>query len=520
MTKRFLILTATLLLGSALHFQSAAQWAHDFRYSMEIPEIVNIQSSETHLYVLSESEGLIVFRAYEDDTEWLYSSTGMQQRGHILQSDIRFAYLYGNNRRLTVVEPTSVLGVYSSTVLPHRPLSVKRISDYLYIAMGENGLGKISLKTPDDVDAGVEPFDPSRLEGSNVQSLATDNNLVLYVLSDRRTLDIYEFTADTGEEGELVHTDRVETDLDLDKIFLTDEELIGTDRSGNIYLIDSNGRTRSTASVEDRVERLEIWNDNLVVRTQNGSLWLGQLGGELSRWKSDESAGNFFTVTGGRLWATEFNRLSPVVESAGETGGQARSDSGPLRLQEISDITIPFPRPLLLPIKLENGGNSQVVSFSYSAPFSNARIRGNTFYWQPTANQTGRHRVTITASNAAGQRDSQSFTIDLRPFNAPPRLQSSQPVTIPVDEAFEFQITAVDPDGLNPDLIRYLGVDLPDGASLNERTGTLTWTPNIRQVGSHRFQVIATDQFGAASSQNYEIRVIELGTDPDSNTEN
>jgi hypothetical protein len=518
--KRFLILTATILLGSALHSQSAAQWAHDFRYGMEIPQIMNIQSSETHLYVLSESEGLIVFRTYDDDLEWLYSSTGMQQRGHILESDIRFAYLYGDNRRLTVVEPTSVLGVYSSTVLPHRPLTVKRISDYLYIAMGDNGLGKISLKTPDDVDAGVESFDPDRLDGRRVHSLATDNNLVLYVLSNRRTLDIYEFTADTGEEGELVHADRVETDIELDKIFLTDEELIGTDRNGNIYLIDSNGRTRTTASVNAPVERLEIWNDQLAVRTQNGSMWLGSLGGDLTEWKSDEHAGNYFTVTGNQLWATEFDRLSPVVQSERRPDGETASDSGPLRLQEIDDITIPFPRPLLLPIKLENGSYSEDVSFSYSAPFSNARIRGNTFYWQPSANQTGRHTVTITASNSAGQRDSQSFTIDLRPFNAPPRLSSSQPVTIPVDESFEFQITAVDPDGLNPDLIRYLGVDLPDGARLNERTGVLTWTPNIRQVGSHRFQVIATDQFGAASSQNYEIRVIEMDAEPDSNTQN
>jgi hypothetical protein len=301
---------------------------------------------------------------------------------------------------------------------------------------------------------------------------------------------------------------------------LTDEELIGTDRNGNIYLIDSNGRTRTTASVNAPVERLEIWNDQLAVRTQNGSMWLGSLGGDLTEWKSDEHAGNYFTVTGNQLWATEFDRLSPVVQSERRPDGETASDSGPLRLQEIDDITIPFPRPLLLPIKLENGSYSEDVSFSYSAPFSNARIRGNTFYWQPSANQTGRHTVTITASNSAGQRDSQSFTIDLRPFNAPPRLSSSQPVTIPVDESFEFQITAVDPDGLNPDLIRYLGVDLPDGARLNERTGVLTWTPNIRQVGSHRFQVIATDQFGAASSQNYEIRVIEMDAEPDSNTQN
>uniref|UniRef100_UPI00159EFEAD Ig domain-containing protein n=1 Tax=Rhodohalobacter halophilus TaxID=1812810 RepID=UPI00159EFEAD len=60
-------------------------------------------------------------------------------------------------------------------------------------------------------------------------------------------------------------------------------------------------------------------------------------------------------------------------------------------------------------------------------------------------------------------------------------------------------------------------VDLPDGARIDEKTGRFTWTPNVRQVGSHRFQVIATDQYGAAASQDFEIRVVEIN---ESETEN
>jgi hypothetical protein len=106
-----------------------------------------------------------------------------------------------------------------------------------------------------------------------------------------------------------------------------------------------------------------------------------------------------------------------------------------------------------------------------------------------------------------------NFSVDVRPFNSPPRFTPLQPVTINVDEEFTLEINAIDPDGMDPDLIRYLGVDMPDGASLNEKTGEFKWTPNIRQVGEFEFQVIATDQFGAAASRDIEIRVIE--TDPD-----
>jgi len=71
-------------------------------------------------------------------------------------------------------------------------------------------------------------------------------------------------------------------------------------------------------------------------------------------------------------------------------------------------------------------------------------------------------------------------------------------------------ISAIDPDGINQSLIRYLGVDMPDGAQINETTGRFRWNPDERQVGEHTFRVIATDQYGAAASQDYTINVVEL----------
>jgi hypothetical protein len=165
---------------------------------------------------------------------------------------------------------------------------------------------------------------------------------------------------------------------------------------------------------------------------------------------------------------------------------------------------------LLLPIEFETDVNFNDVSLSYSASFDNAQIRGNTFYWQPTAAQSGRHSVTITASLADGRTDSTQFIINLRPFNSPPRFTPTRPISIPVGEMFELQISAIDPDGMDQSLNRYLGVDMPDGAHINEQTGRFTWEPTERQVGEHTFRVIATDQYGAAASQDYTINVVEL----------
>jgi len=72
----------------------------------------------------------------------------MQARGNRLEADIRFAYLFGDTKRLTVLEPTSVLGVYSSTLLPSYPVAVTRIADKLYTATRDSGVVVIDLTTP------------------------------------------------------------------------------------------------------------------------------------------------------------------------------------------------------------------------------------------------------------------------------------------------------------------------------------------------------------------------------------
>ncbi|MFU8811983.1 MAG: Ig domain-containing protein [Balneolaceae bacterium] len=503
------LLTVFLVLGAA--GVATAQWTQDVRERLDIPDIINIESSATHLYVLSQEEGLVVFRAHSDSLQWLYSSTGMQRRGNKLNADVRFAYLYGQGRRLTVVEPTSILGVYSSTVLPAPPVDVQRLGNELFIAMGNGELGTLSLESPESVDSPPEPFDPGRFQNNRVQSLAGNNHRDLYVLSGDTHLDLYVRDASAGSVS---HQQRIQLNRPLARIFLTEGELIGSDSRGRIYLINADGSLREIADVRHSVVNLHYRDrdQTLIVSTSERDLWIGAPGESFTRWKDDPEAGNLFTVTGDKLWITEFNSLFPVIESSGQTATSSASPAnGRLTLKEIPNRTLPFPRALLVPIEFESlPGDRTSINLSYTGSVDNARIRGNSLHWQPRANQTGQQTFRVTATTADGQSHSVEFTVDLRPFNAPPRFSPAREVSIPVGDVFDFEIRAVDPDGPNRNLIRYLGVDLPSGATLNERTGQFRWTPNIRQVGQHRFQVIATDQFGAAASQEYSLRVVEV----------
>lgn len=505
--KVFLILILLFLPVSELTF---AQLTKDLSRQIEISNIVNLESSETHLYALSESEGLVVFRAYSDSLQWLYSSTGMQQRGHILEGDIRFAYLYGDSRRLTVIEPTSVLGVYSSTILPDIPQSAKRIGNDLYIALGNSGFGRISLETPESVDSGFEVINET-----TAVDLTSDGGQTVFVLQDGNRIGVY-----TIREGEPSLSEEVQLGANISKLFLVKGELMGSDEAGNLYMISSNGQTDQVANVENSVDKISVWNDQMILRTEASEIWLEENSGDFTRWKSDAQAGNYFTISEETFWISEYNKVFPIVEGSGQQQmANNNSNSGSFALQEIDDVVLPFPRPLLLPIEFESDVNSDDVAISYTASFNNAQIRGNTFYWQPVATQSGRHSVTITASMADGRTDSTQFVINLRPFNSPPRFPPSRPISIPAGEAFDLQITAVDPDGMNQSLNRYLGVDMPSGAQLNESSGQFTWTPTDRQVGEHSFRVIATDQYGAAASQNFTINVVELSAQTGENDE-
>jgi hypothetical protein len=130
--------------------------------------------------------------------------------------------------------------------------------------------------------------------------------------------------------------------------------------------------------------------------------------------------------------------------------------------------------------------------------------------WQPSNSDVGTNRFTVIAANGLGASDSTTFNVEVRQFNAPPRLTPTRPVSIPIDEEFNLQLVGVDPDGSNTDLVRYTGVNLPEGVKLDAQTGLLTWTPTDRQVGRHVLQIVTSDQFGASMSNEVILNVIRM----------
>ncbi len=498
-----LVLLLLLTLTSSTFAQ--VELSQDFSQLMEIPEITTMSASESHLYVMSDLEGLAVFRLTPEKVQWLYTSAGMQQRGTKILTDVRFAYLFGDSNRLTILEPTNVLGVYSATMLPSTPRSVARLKNDLYIALGDLGLGMLSLKSPESVDSVVVyPFKEELGDESILDVKASQTGQQLFVLSDQKKLYVF-----AASDAGLRLNRTVELRSSITQLFSTTKQLYGVNSSGDVFEIRTRGLGLKITTIDEPISDVLDWNGTLFIRAKSGRTWY--YNNLLFPYKQDILNRNFITSNSQTLWIAENNKISTVlIPDSVSTDEEITTD---LVIQEIPDRVLTYPNQLIQPFIINKSQPITEVEFSVRSDLSNYKVRGQSLYWRPGPEDMGNHSFTVFVNRTDGQSDSTQFNVDVRSFNSPPRFSPVRPISIGVDEAYELDFLATDPESLSSNLVRYIGVDLPDGSTLNEDTGKFTWTPSAQQAGKNIFKIIATDQLGAASTVDVTITVLEINRD-------
>ncbi len=469
-----------------------------------------MNSSPAHMYVLSKTDGMAVFRTRKDSLKWLYTAPGMARRGHTLRTDIRFAYLFGGSHRLTVLEPTLATGTYSATKLPDRPLDAVRVGENLYVALGADGLGKLNLHTPDAFDSTVQKVDVKALKGQHIIDLATTSGQ-FFALSNHQQLFVF-----SKEEKDISFDKEVSLGKHINRLFAVNDSLMAGNKNGAIFTISAKGGLNKAGAIGEPVQKIGSWKDWLIIQGSSGRLWTSYQGEKLQLWKTDSDAGNYFTVSKGQLWVCEYGKISRIYEGKVQAGGikppesAMENGSGKFKIQPIENQVIPYPHALLIPLKISGSIRGQKVHFTLQTNVKNAKIRGESLYWKPQSRNKGdQYQFKVIASTPDGKTSSTRFKVDVQPYNSPPHFIPLRTISIPVGHSFNLPIHAIDPDGMNKHLIRYIGVNLPDGASIDEQTGKFTWKPTARQEGKNTFRVIATDQYGAASSEDVTIKVVD-----------
>ena len=297
------------------------------------------------------------------------------------------------------------------------------------------------------------------------------------------------------------------TDLFIDK-----ELIWGSTANGEIFEIRSSGLGKKIGTTNEPIDQIYNWQDRLFIRTKAGRVWVTDTNGLLEIWKDDPKAGNYITGNDHGLWIAENDNISKVTFKVDSASISTVTDSE-FSIKPIPNKIVSYPGQLLLALELEGERSVRDVEFSYRSNVDNAKIRGQGFFWQPSVNQIGNYPFTIVASNASGKSDSTRFVVEVRSFNSPPRFSPVRSTSIAMNERYEIEFNATDPENPQNSLVRYIGVDLPEGASIDERSGVFSWTPTERQVGEHTFKVIATDRMGAASSIDVTLKVLEISRD-------
>ena len=126
--------------------------------------------------------------------------------------------------------------------------------------------------------------------------------------------------------------------------------------------------------------------------------------------------------------------------------------------------------------------------------------------WTPTAAQVGTHSgIIIKVSDQNGLFATQSIDITVKPANRAPSIGSSAPTVATENEPYIYAVQASDPDA--GDTLSYSLPTAPDGMTINQNTGLISWTPASAQIGEHPVIVQVQDQDGLNTTQGYTVTV-------------
>jgi YD repeat-containing protein len=206
-------------------------------------------------------------------------------------------------------------------------------------------------------------------------------------------------------------------------------------------------------------------------------------------------------VSGKLTWSPAFGQAGsyPVTVSASD-GNESGSASFTIT------VTHTNLAPHLVPVAPQYGRENTLLTFGVvgsdpdgdPSPLSASNLpagatfdaRNGVFQWTPDFGQAGDHTVTFTMTDAAGLSDSIQVPIHIDRVDRPPVLNIADHQVI-LGQTLTFSAAGTDPDA--GDVLTYSAQGLPQGATLDAKTGLVTWTPGPAQAGDYVIRFSASD---------------------------
>ncbi len=116
------------------------------------------------------------------------------------------------------------------------------------------------------------------------------------------------------------------------------------------------------------------------------------------------------------------------------------------------------------------------------------------FSWTPTFEQSGQYQVSFTIQDPAGLTDTLVVPITVNHVNRTPVFAEQPAQVVDENQPLSYKlIPASDPDREDEGKLKYKALNLPQGATFDENTLTLNWTPTYDQSGEYTVTFQVTD---------------------------
>jgi len=135
--------------------------------------------------------------------------------------------------------------------------------------------------------------------------------------------------------------------------------------------------------------------------------------------------------------------------------------------------------------------------------------------WTPTYDQAGTYQnIKLKALDPAGLMDEKNFTINVNNVNRPPVLAAISPQTGIENTPASLQLTASDPDKEDQGKLKFSGINLPEGATLDPATGGFNWLPGFKQAGTYQITFKVSDSGELSAEQAGSLTISDFNRLP------
>ena len=156
-------------------------------------------------------------------------------------------------------------------------------------------------------------------------------------------------------------------------------------------------------------------------------------------------------------------------------------------------------------------GDTLTFSLDSAPTFLSIIPSNGLLYSTPTNAHVGIHQVIVNVTDGTVYV-TKAFNLTVLNVNDPPTLGYVPPQAAIEEVQFSLQLVGHDVDV--GDVLYYWLILAPDGMTVNQANGLITWTPTNDDVGTHTIIARATDASGAFAERSFLITVANVNNAP------